>query len=50
MQVSKGIFTPALFGSIKTNSGSFPSLVRIFWAGVNTAIHPNNQTETQLKR
>ncbi len=32
----------------------FPHLVRIFWAGVNTAIAigctPNNCTETQLKR
>ncbi len=50
----KGVFTPVLFGSIESNSSSFPPLVRIFWAGVNTAIAlwcaPNNHTETQLKR
>ncbi len=42
-----------LFGSIQPNSSSFPPL-RIFWAGVNTAIaleyRPNKCSETQLKR
>ncbi len=49
-----GVFTPVLFNLIEFNSSSFPPLVRIFWAGVNTAIAlgcgPNNRTETQLKR
>ncbi len=48
------IFTPVVFGSIESNSSSFPPLVRIIWAGVNTAIALgcglNNCTETQLKR
>ncbi len=54
LETIQGVFTPVLFGSIKTNSGLFPPLVRIFWAGVNTAnalwCAPNNRTETQLKR
>ncbi len=49
-----GVFTPVLLASFETNLSSFPPLVRIFWAGVNTAIalgcRPNNRTETQLKR
>ncbi len=50
----KGVFTPVLFGSIKSNSSSFSPLVWIFWAVVNTAIAlgcgPNKRTKTQLKR
>ncbi len=49
-----GVFTLVLFGSIESNSSSFPPLVWIFWTGVNTAIAhwcgPINRTETQLKR
>ncbi|XP_052448850.1 junctional adhesion molecule A isoform X4 [Carassius gibelio] len=33
----KGVFTPVLFGLIKSNSCSFPALMWIVWTGVNTA-------------
>jgi len=43
-----------VFSSVETNSGALPPSVRIFQAGVNTAIAlgggPNKRTETQLKR
>ncbi len=37
---TNGVFTPVLIGLIESNSSSFTPLVRIVWAGVNTAIGP----------
>lgn len=34
--INKGIFTPALFNLLRTNSDLFPPFVQTFCAGVNT--------------
>ena len=35
---SKGVFTPALFSSVESNSGAFSPLVQFVWEGVNILI------------
>ena len=43
---TKGVFTPAQFGPLKTDQGSFPTLVQTFGTGVIT----NHQTMIWTKQ